>query len=71
VAQLARAPFHAKRHTIDVSSDGTHNDGRAVTDARDEALAKGVTINGLVILSEQKPNWYSPHTHPPGGLDNY
>ncbi len=41
MAQLDRAPFHANRHTIDVSGDGTQNDGRAVTDARDEALAKG------------------------------
>ncbi|HKD29243.1 MAG TPA: DUF1194 domain-containing protein [Xanthobacteraceae bacterium] len=69
MAQLARAPFHSNRHTIDVSGDGIHNDGRAVTDARDEALAKGVTINGLVILGEQRiPNL---HTNPPGGLDAY
>jgi hypothetical protein len=53
MAQLARAPFHATRHTIDISGDGTQNSGRAVTDARDEAVAKGVTINGLVILSER------------------
>jgi uncharacterized protein DUF1194 len=70
MAQLDRAPFHANRHTIDVSGDGTQNDGRAITDARDEALAKGVTINGLVILTEQRP-WYTPHTNPPGGLDAY
>ena len=69
MAQLARAPFHANRHTIDVSGDGIHNEGRAVTDARDEAIAKGVTINGLVILGEQRiPNF---HTNPPGGLDAY
>jgi hypothetical protein len=67
MVQLARAPFHANRHTIDVSGDGIHNDGRAVTDARDEALAKGVTINGLVIMSEQK----NFHTDPLGGLDAY
>jgi hypothetical protein len=70
MAQLARAPFHANRHTIDVSGDGTHNSGHAVTDARDEALAKGVTINGLVILSERRPlNDF--HTNPSGGLDAY
>jgi hypothetical protein len=70
MAQLARAPFHANRHTIDVSGDGTQNAGRAVTDARDEALAKGVTINGLVILSERRPlNDF--HTNPSGGLDAY
>jgi Protein of unknown function (DUF1194) len=71
MAQLARAPFQSNRHTIDVSGDGTNNSGRDVTDARDEALAKGVTINGLVILSERPMSWNADHTNPPGGLDNY
>jgi Protein of unknown function (DUF1194) len=70
MAQLARAPFHANRQTIDVSGDGTQNSGRAVTDARDEALAKGVTINGLVILSERRP-FNDFHHNPSGGLDAY
>src|SRR5258705_265177 len=38
---------------------------------RDEALAKGVTINGLVILSERPLSWNAEHTNPPGGLDKY
>lgn len=71
MAQLARAPFQSSRHTIDVSGDGTNNSGRDVADARDEALAKGVTINGLVILSERPMSWNADHTNPPGGLDNY
>jgi len=71
MAQLARAPFQSNRHTIDVSGDGTNNSGRDVTDARDEAVAKGVTINGLVILSERPMSWNADHTNPPGGLDNY
>ena len=70
LAQFARAPFHANRHTIDVSGDGTQNAGRAVTDARDEALAKEVTINGLVILSERR-SLNDVHTNPSGGLDAY
>jgi hypothetical protein len=70
MTQLASAPFHANHHTVDVSGDGIHNDGRAVTDARDEALAKGATINGLVILSEQTIS-NAFHTNPPGGLDAY
>jgi Protein of unknown function (DUF1194) len=68
---LARAPFQAERHTIDVSGDGTNNSGRDVTLARDEALAKGVTINGLVILSDRPLMWNPEHTNPPGGLDHY
>src|ERR1700722_19389972 len=71
MAQLARAPFQANRRTIDVSGDGTNNSGREVTFARDEALAKGVTINGLVILSERPMSWNADHTNPPGGLDAY
>jgi hypothetical protein len=71
MAQLARAPYQSSRRTIDVSGDGTNNSGRDVVDARDEALAKGVTINGLVILSERPMSWNADHTNPPGGLDNY
>jgi hypothetical protein len=71
MAQLARAPFQSGRRAIDVSGDGTNNSGRDVSDARDEAVAKGVTVNGLVILSEHPMSWNADHTNPPGGLDNY
>ena len=69
--QLARAPFEGSRRTIDVSGDGTNNAGRDVRLARDEAVAKGITINGLVILSDRPLSWNAEHTNPPGGLDNY
>jgi hypothetical protein len=68
VAQLARAPFSSERRTIDV---GTNNAGRDVGQARDEALALGITINGLVILSETPLPWNPEHTNPPGGLTKY
>jgi len=68
---LKRAPYEAPRRTIDVSGDGTNNSGRDVTLARDEAVAAGVTINGLVILSERPMAWNPEHTNPPGGLANY
>jgi hypothetical protein len=71
VEQLKRAPFAAKRRTIDVSGDGTNNAGRDVTLARDEAVAQSITINGLVILSEKPLPWNPEHTNPPGGLTNY
>jgi len=71
MAQFARAPFFAERQTIDVSGDGTNNAGRDVALARDEALALGITINGLVILSERPLPWNPEHTNPPGGLANY
>jgi hypothetical protein len=71
VAQLARAPFSSERRTIDVSGDGTNNAGRDVNQARDEALAMGISINGLVILSETPLPWNPEHTNPPGGLTKY
>lgn len=71
VAQFAQAPFTADRRTIDVSGDGTNNAGRDVTKARDEATALDITINGLVILSDQPIPWNPEHTNPPGGLAKY
>ncbi len=68
---LARSPYQSARRTIDVSGDGTNNSGRDVTLARDEAVATGVTINGLVILSERPMAWNPEHTNPPGGLAHY
>ena len=39
--------------------------------ARDDAVAKNITINGLVILTDMSLSWNSEHTNPPGGLANY
>jgi hypothetical protein len=69
--QFDRAPFEAPRRTIDVSGDGTNNAGPDVQNARDQALAKGITINGLVILSDRQMPWNAEHTNPPGGLEKY
>jgi hypothetical protein len=51
MTMFAKAPTIAPRHVIDVSGDGSNNAGRAPTAARDAAVAQGVTINGLPILS--------------------
>ena len=71
VAQFNRSPFKAARRVIDVSGDGTNNIGRDVVAARDQALAQGITINGLAILSEVPLAFNPQHTHPPGGLLKY
>ena len=71
MAQLARAPFSAARQTIDISGDGTNNSGRDVAELRDQAVAKGITVNGLAILSETPLPWNPEHTNPPGGLQHY
>jgi hypothetical protein len=68
---LSRSPFASNRRVIDISGDGTNNSGREVTSARDAAIAQGVTINGLVILSEVPLATNPTHTHPPGGLTAY
>jgi hypothetical protein len=46
-----QAPNKAERRVIDVSGDGSNNRGRAVTQARDEAVDAGIVINGLPILA--------------------
>ncbi|GEM_PF-144517 len=69
--RLSHAPFTAARRIIDISGDGTNNAGRDVTALRDEAVGKGLIINGLVILSDNPMSWNPDHTNPPGGLDNY
>lgn len=69
--QFARSPFASARRVIDVSGDGTNNIGRDVTLARDTAVAEGITINGLAILSDTPLPYNPQHTHPPGGLLNY
>ena len=38
------------RRVIDISGDGANNVGPPVTGARDEAVARGITINGLPIV---------------------
>lgn len=48
---LAQSPFNATRRIIDISGDGSNNSGRSVTQARDEAVHDGVSINGLPILT--------------------
>ena len=51
--------LEATRKVIDVSGDGANNQGRPVTQARDEAIARGITINGLPIMLKK-----------PGSLDD-
>src|SRR5579863_293206 len=71
VQLLAESGFDAPRHMIDVCGDGTNNAGRDITDARDDALKAGVTINGLAIINDHPVSWTYAHVQPPGGLPNY
>jgi hypothetical protein len=43
-------PVAAERRVVDLSGDGVNNQGRPVTEARDEAVARGIVINGLPVM---------------------
>lgn len=51
--------YEGTRKVIDLSSDGTNNEGRWLYQARAEVLAQNITINGLPILNDRPQ---------PGGL---
>lgn len=69
--QLQLSPFKSDRRIIDISGDGTNNSGRDILAARDAAIARGIVINGIVILSAIPLPFNPAHTHPPGGLLAY
>jgi hypothetical protein len=71
---LGESGVVADRRVIDVSGDGTNNQGRVVTEARDDALKTGVVINGLSIFNRRAAalgGYLALHTNPPGGLEKY
>jgi Protein of unknown function (DUF1194) len=47
------SPYRGLRRVIDISGDGPNNNGSPVTIARDEALSKGIVINGLPIMVKE------------------
>ncbi|UEM18629.1 DUF1194 domain-containing protein [Skermanella mucosa] len=60
--------FEGVRQVIDISGDGVNNRGRPPSLARDEAVAAGITINGLPILNDRPNPWGGPA---PIDLDRY
>lgn len=62
--------FDGDRKVIDISGDGTNNNGRPVEDARWEALEKGIVINGLPILND-RPQPFGMPTPRQLALDDY
>ena len=71
VGMLAENNLNASRRAIDVCGDGTNNAGREVSEARDDAVKAGITINGLAIINEHPVSWTFAHVQPPGGLAKY
>jgi hypothetical protein len=47
------SPYRGLRRVVDISGDGPNNNGTPVTIARDEALSKGIIINGLPIMVKE------------------
>jgi Protein of unknown function (DUF1194) len=60
--------FTGFRQVIDISGDGYNNRGRPVEWARDDAVAAGITINGLPIVNDRPNPWGG---RPPVDLDLY
>jgi hypothetical protein len=52
-AAFDRLPEPAANRVIDVSGDGIANFGPAPATVRDQLVARGITINGLAILTEE------------------
>ncbi len=53
VPLLENNQFQGTRRVIDISGDGPNNTGILVTEARMDATAKGITINGLPIINDR------------------
>ena len=73
-ALFAEAKVSTQRRVIDVSGDGTSNQGPPVTASRDAAVVGGAVINGLAIRNrraEALGGYLALHTNPPGGLAQY
>jgi hypothetical protein len=53
VGLFANNGYAGLRQVIDVSGDGPNNSGRPVVQARDEAIAAGIVINGLPLMTTE------------------
>ncbi|MBM3526096.1 MAG: DUF1194 domain-containing protein, partial [Alphaproteobacteria bacterium] len=66
VTLFTHSPHAAERRVIDVSGDGANNSGRPVHLARDDATARGIVVNGLVIMNDRPtPGFGTPRQEPP------
>ena len=55
VPMYGRLPYEPERKVLDISGDGSNNDGGLVTDLRHDALKERIVINGLPIMNG-RPN---------------
>ena len=57
VEVLEASPYDGFRRVIDISGDGPNNQGGRVVPARDAAVAKGIVINGLPLMTRGGPGF--------------
>jgi len=65
---FADSEFTSDRRVIDISGDGPNNMGPPVVPARDTALSRGITINGLPIMIRTR---WGGGVYNISGLDDY
>ena len=53
--------IQSDRQIIDISGDGPNNVGMPVTQARDQAAAKSIEVNGLPLMLKQPGSTYNIH----------
>lgn len=68
IPMYRRMPYEADRKVLDISGDGSNNDGGLVTDIRHDALKERIIINGLPVMND-RPNPFGFPSEP--DLDKY
>lgn len=56
-ARLFGQGYEGTRKVVDISGDGVNNSGRPVAEARADALAQGIVLNGLAVLDRTPQPW--------------
>jgi hypothetical protein len=67
-ALLRVGPYRSDRNIVDISANGPNNTGPPVAPARNAALAEGITINGLPVMTQTT---WSGGLYSIDGLDLY
>lgn len=49
--------YEGTRKVVDISGDGVNNSGRPLAEARQDALDKGIVLNGLAVLDRTPQPW--------------
>ena len=58
-ADMAANEYEGLRQVIDISGDGPNNEGGSVEAARDKAIAAGLVINGLPLMTQDGDEFWA------------